>query len=326
MAHEIAMVDGKASMMYTGETPWHGLGTRLDDPATAAEAIQAAGLDYDVELAPLCTRDGIPVPQRKAVIRNDTQEALGVVGNNYVPIQNRHCFNFLDAVVADGLRYHTAGALGRGERAWMLAKLPDVLRVGSTDDIVDRFLLLSNAHDGTASLRCFFSPIRVVCANTLTLAHKNGRGDGIAIRHVGDLAGKVRQAQEVLGLARRFYDSLQDQIDVLAGHYPTSAQLTGYFESLYPDPAEGSNSRARGVREGLFRLFERGMGQDVPGVRHTTWAAYNAVTQYIDHGRSSRGSDPEERSSNRLASIWFGSGAQLKSRAFDLALQMATDN
>jgi phage/plasmid-like protein (TIGR03299 family) len=274
MAHEIAIVDGKASMMYTGEPPWHGLGTRLDAPATAAEAIVAAGLDYQVELARLATVDGIPVPQRKAVIRGDTQEPLGVVGNNYVPIQNRHCFNFLDAVVADGgLRYHSTGALGRGGRVWMLAKLPDVLRVGSTDDIVDRFLLLSNAHDGTASLRCFFTPIRVVCANTLALAHNNGRGEGVAIRHVGDLAGKVRQAQEV-----------------------------------------------------MFRLFERGRGNDLPGIRHTTWAAYNAVTEYIDYHRTARGSDPEERSSNRLASIWFGSGAALKSRAFSLALQMAESN
>ncbi len=133
MAHDLATIDGRASMMYVGTKPWHGLGVELGAPATAAEATQAAGLDYDVELAPLCTRDGIPVPQRKAVIRGDTQEALGVVGNNYVPIQNRHCFNFLDAVVADGgLKYHTAGALGRGEWVWLLAKLPDHIRVRGT--------------------------------------------------------------------------------------------------------------------------------------------------------------------------------------------------
>jgi phage/plasmid-like protein (TIGR03299 family) len=327
MAHDLAIIDARASMMYVGTKPWHGLGVELGAPATAAEAIQAAGLDYDVELAPLCTRDGIPVPLRKAVVRCDTQEALGVVGNNYVPIQNRDCFNFLDAVVADGgLRYHTAGALKRGERIWLLAKLPDHIQVRGTDDIVDRYLLLSNAHDGSASLRCFFTPVRVVCANTLTLAHNRGRGEGIAICHVGDLAGKVRQAQEVLGLARKFYDNLEDQINALANHYPTSAQLTRYFESLYPDPVEGSNSRARNAREELFRLFERGLGNDVPGVRHTTWAAYNALTEFVDHHRSARGSDPEERSSNRLASIWFGSGAHLKARAFDHALQMAQSN
>jgi phage/plasmid-like protein (TIGR03299 family) len=327
MAHDLAIIDGRASMMYVGTKPWHGLGVELESPATAHEAIAAAGLDFEVELAPLTTTQGVPVPQRRAVIRSDTQEALGVVGNTYVPIQNRHCFNFLDAVVADGgLRYHTAGALGRGERVWLLAKLPDHIRVRGTDDIVDRYLLLSNAHDGTASLRCFFTPVRVVCANTLTLAHNNGRSEGIAIRHVGDLAVKVRQAQEVLGLARRFYDNLEDQINLLPNHYPTSAQLTRYFESIYPDPAEGSNSRARNAREELFRLFERGRGNDRPGVRHTTWAAYNSLTEFVDHHRSARGSDPEERSSNRLASIWFGSGAHLKSRAFDLALAMANNN
>jgi hypothetical protein len=158
------------------------------------------------------------------------------------------------------------------------------------------------------------------------MADRASKSEGIAIRHRGNLAYKVRAAQEVLGLARRFYDNLEDQINVLANHYPTSAQLTRYFETLYPDPAEGSNSRARNAREQLFRLFERGRGNDVPGVRHTTWAAYNALTEFVDHHRSARGSDPEERSSNRLASIWFGSGALLKSKAYDFALAMATND
>ena len=115
MAHNLATTNGTTAIAYYGESPWHGLGTRLENPATAAEAITAAGLDYEVRLASLVTGNGVPVPQRKAVVRSDSQQVLGVVGNSYVPIQNRECFGFLDAVVADGgLRYHTAGALGPG--------------------------------------------------------------------------------------------------------------------------------------------------------------------------------------------------------------------
>ena len=115
MGHELSTVNGRTSMMYVGEVPWHGLGQSLDAPATARETIQAAGLDYDVKLSDLTTSDGIPIPSRKAVVRTDTNDVLGVVGNSYVPVQNRQAFGFLDAIAADGgIRYHTAGALQEG--------------------------------------------------------------------------------------------------------------------------------------------------------------------------------------------------------------------
>jgi phage/plasmid-like protein (TIGR03299 family) len=160
MAHELATANDRIAMMYVGEIPWHGLGMRLDEPATDREAIETAGLNYLAELKDLQTTDGIPIPQRKAVVRSDSQQILGVVGTSYVPVQNHQAFGFLDAVVADGsLRYHTAGALGKGERIWMLAKLPDDIRVKNSDDITEKYLLLSNSHDGSSSLRVILKPV-----------------------------------------------------------------------------------------------------------------------------------------------------------------------
>jgi len=324
MAHDLATTNGRTAMMYAGETPWHGLGTKLDEPATAAEAITAAGLDYQVDLRSLSTDDGVPIPMRKAVIRSDTNQVLGVVGNSYQPVQNHQCFGFLDAVVADGeLRYHTAGALGRGEKVWMLAQLPGQIRVKNSDDVTEQFLLLSNSHDGSSALRVYFTPIRVVCANTLGMAERQSRGQGVSIIHKGDLAAKVGEAQEVLGFAKRFYDDLEAKINHLAGHYPSHRQLQTFFESLYPDRENQSNSRAKNIRGELLRLFEDGVGQDIPEIRHSTWAAFNAVTEFVDHHRSTRGSTPEQRASRRLESAWFGSGARLKSEAWNLAFEMA---
>lgn len=325
MARELATTNGKAAMAYFGETPWHRLGTKLDNPATAAEAIEAAGLDYRAELTALQTTEGILVPERKAVIRSDTRDVLGVVGTSYVPIQNAECFSFLDAVVADGaVRYHTAGALGKGERIWLLAKLPGHIRVNGTEDITDKFLLLHNSHNGSSALRVFFTPIRVVCSNTLAVADRNGRGHGIAIRHLGDLGVKVRQAQRVLGLANRFYEDIQVKVDLLGSHHPTPKQLKNFFETLYPDLPDGKNKRSENIRSELFRLFEEGRGQDIPGIRHCSWAALHAVTEWVDHHRPTRAKNAAERDNLRLQSQWFGSGAQLKARAWDLAMQMAT--
>lgn len=327
MAHNLATTNGRTAMAYFGEQPWHGLGTELAEPATAAEAMVAAGLEYGVTLRELRTADGTPVPQRKAVVRADTSDVLGVVGNSYVPVQNRECFGFLDAVVAEGnLRYHTAGALGKGERIWLLAKLPDHIQVKGSDDIAEKFLLLSNTHDGSTALRVHYTVVRVVCQNTLNLAERQGTGQGIAILHRGDLVAKVKQAQEVLGLAVRYYDDAEAKIKLLADHYPSSAQLRSYFESLYPDPSDGKSTRAENTRQELFRLFEQGAGQDIPAVRHTTWAAFNAVTEFVDHHRPTRGRTLVQRQERRLDSSWFGSGSRLKQQAFQAAVRLASLN
>jgi len=328
MAHELATTDGRTAMMFIGDKPWHGLGSRLDTPATAAEAITAAGLDYEVTLTPMATMDGLTVPQRRAVVRYDSQRVLGVVSDRYVPVQNRQSFAFMDSLVADGsLRYHTAGALGQGERIWLLAKLPSSIRVKDSDDISEKFLLLSNSHDGSSALRVYFTAVRVVCANTLALADRQSKGEGIAIRHSGDLASKVGEARAVLGLAQKHFDDLEGRINVLANHYPTPTQLKQYFEALYPDPDEEKNNRrAANIREELHRLFETGIGLDMPAIKGTGWAAVNALTEWVDHHRPSRGPNEGERASRRLESAWFGSGAKLKEKAFHLALEMAASN
>lgn len=325
MAHELASTNGRIALMYTGGSPWHGLGTKLDNPATAADAIAAAGLDYNVELQTVSTQYGVAVPQRKAVVRTDTNEVLGVVGNSYQPVQNHECFGFMDAIVADGdVKYHTAGALGIGERIWMLAKLPGEIRIRNSEDVTEQFLLLSNSHDGSSALRVYFTPIRVVCANTLGMAERRSRGNGVSIVHKGNLAAKVREAQEILGLAKRFYGDLSCRIERLASHHPTRTQLEEYFASLYPDSVDVKNQRAKNVRNELFHLFEHGNGQEIPEVRLSTWAAFNAVTEFVDHHRSTRGKSEAERASRRLQSAWFGSGATLKASAWAAALDLAS--
>jgi phage/plasmid-like protein (TIGR03299 family) len=332
MPHDLASTNGRTAMFYAGGKPWHGLGTELAEPATAAEAIAAAGLDFDVTLEPITTTGGLDVPMGRAVVRSDTNQLLGLVGSSWRPIQNRDCFAFLDGVVADeGLRYHTAGALGKGERVWMLAKLPGHIRVNGTDDVTEKFLLLSNAHDGRSSLRCFFSPIRVVCANTLNAAERASQRQGVTIRHTGDLTTKIREAQRVLGLADRFYEGFQESADRLASITLDSDRVRSYFEAVFPAPEKPEEQKRAtdNVRETwgvLEDLFENGRGQDIPGVRHTLWAAYNAVTEMVDWKPVKERAAIASGAESRLASNWFGQGATIKGRAFEAAMAMAERN
>ena len=160
--------------------------------------------------------------------------------------------------------------------------------------MTEQFLLISNSHDGSSALRVNFTPIRVVCANTLGMAERRGRGQGVSVIHKGDLAAKVGEAQQILGVAKRFYDDLDERINRLENHYPSRRQLETYFQSLYLDSDQMKTRRVENVRTELFRLFENGRGQDIPETRLTTWAAFNAVTEYVDHHRSTRGRTPVE--------------------------------
>ncbi len=316
MSHDIAQTNGRPAMAYFGETPWHGLGTKLDNPANAEEAIEAAGLNYRVDLQDLKTETGISIPSRKAVIRSDTDDVLGVVSDSYTPIQNAECFSFLDSIVAmEALEYHTAGALGKGEKVWMLAKLPGEIRLKESEDLTEQYLLLSNSHDGRSALRVFFTPIRVVCANTLGAAERRGRGNGVSIVHKGDVRARAAEARELLGLASRFYRQTSELANTLASYYPTGQELKRYFEQLYPDRDGMVNARSKNIRAKLFQLFEHGRGQNIPETRLTAWSAFNAVTEFVDHHRSSRGPDGSSQRANRLNSAWFGSGARIKADA-----------
>ena len=230
MAHDIATVNGRHSIAYFGDVPWHRLGTRLDQPATAGEAIVAAGLNYEVTLQSLWTSNGDPVSTRQAVVRRDTSDILGVVGKGYQPIQNLECFSFLDSVVADGrLRYHTAGALGKGERIWMLAKLLAIFAFAALRTSLRNISCCRIAMMGPRLYESSSPPFASSVPIPSRWPSEEADREGVSIAHKGDLGAKVKEAQEVLGFANRFYEHLETQIDQLVAYHPTHAPAARLF-------------------------------------------------------------------------------------------------
>ena len=188
MAHGITETDG---MMYTGEAPWHRLGTKVEGAATAEEAIVAAGLDWNVVSKSVYTRNiagGFEeVPNKIAVVREDTGLVLGVFGDGYQIAQNRGCFGMMNQVtMTDEAVYHTAGSIHGGKRIWMLVKLAEDIKV-IPGDTIQPYILLTNSHDGSSALRIVLTPIRVVCANTLTVALRAKEGTGFYGKHTRNL-------------------------------------------------------------------------------------------------------------------------------------------
>ena len=158
------------NMMFVGETPWHGLGNKVDDGVNVNDAIVAAGLDWEVGLKDLQTIDGVPVSHR-ATYRKSDGSILGVVGPRYTPLQNRDAFDWFQPFLdANECAIHTAGSLHYGQKVWVLAQLNrDNSEIVSGDEVC-KFILLSNSHDGTTAIRVGYTPIRVVCVNTLAFA------------------------------------------------------------------------------------------------------------------------------------------------------------
>jgi phage/plasmid-like protein (TIGR03299 family) len=355
MAHEIDQSTGRAAVFVTGQPAWHGLGTVVSEAQTSAEAIGLAGLGWQVEKWPLQTygldRHGsalvLDVEDQYATVRTDTGAVLGVVSGQYRVFQNREAFSFLDELVGEKLaRYETAGALRDGRRVWMLAKLPQELRVGNTDDVIEPYLLLANSHDGSLALRIIPTTVRVVCANTLNLALGKAGSTGVTIRHLDSLEDRVQEAREHLGVFVDRIERFQDEVDALATTTLTDSQAKTYFSEVFDLPAPGrlldrmldsqedrgqfmkellTNYEARSERQRqadarlLDALMEGFHGEKncLPGIEGSAWAALNAVTDYADHEGRGAGTD------SRLNSAWFGEANALKQRAFTAALQLA---
>ena len=311
------------TMMYVKDVPWHREGVKLDNPATAEEAIRAAGLDWATQLQPLYTgpEHNVLIKDRFVVCRVDRLDQhdggqLGIVGGNYQPLQNREAFGFLDPVVGvGGAVYHTAGSLCGGKRVWLLAKLPGEIRLVG-DDITEKYLLLSNSHDGTSAVRILWTPIRVVCQNTLNLALRNT--GGLWIKHQADVVQRVQDAHRLLGIVHETYDRAGEIMRAMVRAPMLLDQPMEYFRSVLPIPKvdERLREKIKARHNRLVELFHTGDGNGLPGVRGTLWAAYNAVTQWADReSYTSRQKEP-------LRTIWFGDGAQLKERAFSVAAGM----
>lgn len=293
--------------------------------ATAEEAMVAAQLDFTVEkFPPLATTNGRmglrPVPDNFATMRTDTWNVLGIVGSDYTIVQNKDAFVFFDTLVGEGEAiYHTAGALGLGERIWILAKMPDYIRVHG-NDIVEKYLLLTTGHNGRFKIRAKLTPIRVVCENTLNAAlperGQHATSDEIAISHTANAKDRLAEAHKILGLTNTLYAELGQIFEKMSLRKVTDDELLAYVTKLMPDnPDADSNSRKENQRATILDLHENGQGSEM--ARGTLWGAYNAVTEYADHVGTKGKSDDQF-----VNYVLWGGGKELKEQAFEEALVM----
>lgn len=337
------------SFVSVKERPWHGLGKIVDEVMTASECIQLAGLDYNVIKVPMYADmdydkvlrkerhsvNEIPDPSMVSgaaiksrlkanprsfsTIRTDTRQILGTVGRDYVVIDNKEAFEFFDTIVGTSEAiYETAGALGNGEVIFITAKIPTIIKLGDSiqDDNVERYIVLSNAHDGSRSLEAFVTTIRVVCNNTLAAARSAAKCK-FRIRHTKNAKDRINDARGILNLEQKVIDAFAlnakamttvNVTDSIATELITNTFLSAPEAKAISDFRENSDNPVHlnrfistakiNVVNDVFNHYKSGPGSELITAKDTLWGVYNAVSSYYQNGK--RYSSKDERMTSLL--------------------------
>ncbi len=345
MAHNLNFNEqtGQHSFFSVNEKAWHGLGKIVTDYPTSAEAIKFAQLDFTVEKRELFTYDNenqkanddldikipeIKVPDFYATLRTDTEQVLGVVGKDYEVVQNVDAFSFFDAIVGgDGIQYETAGALGKGERIFITAKLPEYIKVGN-DDLIEQYLFLTTSHDGSGSIMAAFTSIRIVCNNTLNAALRRC-SNAIKIRHTANAKDRLEEAHKLMGITNQISTQLEGIFNQWATIRITDPEVRKLIQmALVPNKEVLQNLQAgkddecstcfKNMTDNAFEYAMSNPTQQMATTKGTLFGAYNAVTGYFQNVRTYKNEEA------KLKSLLLGGTGQLRTqKAFQLCEDFA---
>jgi phage/plasmid-like protein (TIGR03299 family) len=327
MAHELEMVGEKASMAFAGEVPWHNLGTKVDPSTTPYLMLKAAGLNWNVEKLPLHAHrrnkkteeiDLIEVPTRQALVRSTDNKVLTIVSDDWEPVQNYEAFKFFNEFIFAGdMEMHTAGSLRGGNMVWALAKVKEQFSLFRGKDTVESYLLFSNPHEYGKSITVQFTPIRVVCANTLGLSLSMKSDTMVRLNHRKKF--DADSVKRMLGIAKQKLHTYEEVAKLMASKRYNADALIEFYNTVFPtnkefdekDDIEDRMSRPARV---AYSVLETQPGHQFG--EGTWWQAFNSVTYTCDHllGHSD---------DTRMNSAWYGGNRERKLRAMEKAVELA---
>ena len=278
------------TMFSVREKPWHGLGTVVMEAPASAEALRLAGLDWNVVQEPIYTDFNEPIEGYKANVRDLDRKVLGVVSGRYKVVQNTDAFSFTDELLGKGIRYETAGSLQEGKKVWLLARLPrEYIIVGER---ISPYLVFSNTHDGSGSVKVAITPVRVVCNNTLNLALNTAKRS-FSMIHTGNIQDKIQEAKDTLFMAEEYMDCLSIEFEQLRRQKITDGQVKEYIELLLPMEKEPTDIQRKNIirlRKDMERRYYD--APDLQKVGNNAYRFINAVSDFATH------SSPLRRTAN----------------------------
>ena len=318
MAHELAVTaDGRSAMAYVGEEPWHGLGQKLTPNSPLEVWAEEAGLNFSVNSADV--KFDTPAGQsafdgKRVLYRSDTHTPLAVVGSKYKVVQPIEVLEFFrNLTVEHGWSLETAGVLFNGAKYWALARTGQEVRIMGQDLLQD-YVLLATACDGTLRTVAKRTSVRVVCNNTLSLATMTDKQLAIKISHASNFDAAAVQAK--MGLVDS-WSQFSETVEALASRKVTNREAVDFVIGLFGDSSKPVDAQpAIQTIAKVLQLFDgQGRGAELASSKGTAWGLVNATTEYVDWHK---GKDQ----SRRLDNAWFLGGAALKEKAYNNAVAL----
>jgi phage/plasmid-like protein (TIGR03299 family) len=334
MSHEI---ESNTKFYSLREPAWHQLGYVSDKALSIDEALVAADMDFEWDLHPIHTTimdthgvNVLEIPEKFAVVRTNkrdhSQDAYGPVGKRYQVHSANEIFSFIDELQGGGATLETVGSLGRGEREFVVVRMPDDITIGGSDRS-NLYLTGTTAFDGTQSTEFDLTAVRIVCANTWAAAKDQSKARA-KVRHTSTLTiSNLEKAREVLGLAQTMSADMQELGNRLLGVTLRDVDAAEVVAKLFPFPANlipgmsfakltsGEKRVVQVAQEQRQKVFTLYKGSPTAPQGDTAWGLFNAVTEYADWFSPVRGDDTA-----RAEKILLGGMGQIKDRTLDLLL------
>lgn len=298
-------------------TPWAGLGTEVKGAATSEDAMRLSGLNWNVIQRKIYDEENNLIPGSFANVRDSDNTCLGIVGERYKVVQNSDAFAFTDALLGEGVRYETAGALDGGRKIWLLAILPEKYRILGDD--IDPFLVFSSSHDGSGSIKVAVTPIRVWCKNTLNLSLKKAKRTWSA-RHTQTIDTKMDQARDTLKLSHAYMDELNNTFEELYKVKVDKDKVIKLVDDLVPikeDATDRVKNNINRVKSDIIFRWEE--APDLKDREKTGARFIQAVADSVTH------IEPARLTQNYQANLWGNmiTGNDLADRAMQLVFAAA---
>lgn len=330
----MAQVKIEKTTSVEGQPSWTGVGVKVDRDLTVDELMEVAKLDWPVSKRALWyseKAEEVKSPNQTkliqaksvyAITRDDTNAMLGPCGPKYIPTQNKDAFSFFDKFIKEGkMELSVVGNIDSGRHVWAQAKLNEGFTLPGGDR-VEGYMLLSHPHIWGKSLTIMFTPIRIVCQNTLNYV-LNGNSDRFRFVHNQTFGEDVKKMAEIaLGISKDQLKVYEERAIMLSQKKIKKVDLQKYFVKLFQpqllkDLADNDNLDEQEFNRTVTKLldiYDKQPGYEMS--KDTWWTAFNTVTYFSDHLAGNT-------VDSRLKSAWFGHQANVKRRALQLALKSA---
>ena len=264
-------------MTTTRTATWTNIGANITKATTVEEALKLSHLDYTVEKVPVYLENGTPIPGAFCTKRENSDMTYGVVGKEFSIIQNIEGFDFINALVGEGLTFLKAGE--NRKMVWIIGQLPTIDILG---DKVTPHVIFQNSHGGNTTLKATIAPLRIICQNQFNLTFRKA-DNKISLRHTSSIKDRLHTAETVLAQNSIYLDEFKKKAEEMASAKVSKAKVDSFLDTIFEVKADFNPTQTKNMEEKRTRFLAAYQAEDNQNFIGTQWGLVNAYTDYVTH-------------------------------------------